>query len=519
MAKPKKPSKFPYVQAISENTGLGLDPKSARQSAGAFLTEDPNLLEEVLASKRVPDPKPDVPVAKRAPGVIDDAMIVGGKSIPKSGLMSFLGKHGGKLGLAAGAGAALYAALRDDKPNVSEASKPAGSDENKAPEQKQPETIDDTSLVPSSQKVEEKALERNFEMPELKFDPIDIDIGTREGPSEQELTDTARSEADKQRNYALLTRMGSQLGKAIAGGTYEIDDSAAKLMDENAVRLEQRAKADIEMQDNDPTSPASRLYKQIAISKGYNIKGDVSGKVLKELLPQFEAQRNAELNRQLQLEQMIGNREDRRDAREDKAEQKVKDRHDKFVTVAEKRSAEEFAPYQKVNRAKQSIEQNFDAIRNGANPGPRDVSILYEFIKLLDPESAVRDSEIELTQKGMSILESAGIRLKKIGSSALLSPSFRQGVLDIAKQTESSAKQQYKTRTTPLKAIAKQRGIPEERFGEFDPLLLEESMQNELTPKTSNSSVSTQVNELIQSRSDEDNKKRLLELRAKPRKQ
>lgn len=71
-------------------------------------------------------------------------------------------------------------------------------------------------------------------------------------------------------------------------------------------------------------------------------------------------------------------------------------------------------------------------IEAGERPGPRDVELLFKFIKAFDPESVVRESEIALAKSATSFMEGLKVWTKNKLKGALLSPDFRKAVLSAA---------------------------------------------------------------------------------------
>jgi hypothetical protein len=154
-----------------------------------------------------------------------------------------------------------------------------------------------------------------------------------------------------------------------------------------------------------------------------------------------------------------------------KADAKSKKDVDGFVTGAQKMLQKPFQQYQKVANARNSLQSYLQ----GGSSGPKDVAILYDFIKGLDPESAVREGEISLGQSAMSIFDKYGIKAKKLTKGDILSPAFRQAISGIMDMKETQAKESYTQLAQPFLFEAAKRGIPEEDYARFDYLSASEA--------------------------------------------
>lgn len=143
---------------------------------------------------------------------------------------------------------------------------------------------------------------------------------------------------------------------------------------------------------------------------------------------------------------------------------KEKKEKDAFVTGAQKSLMKPYQQYQKVASAKASL----DGYLKGESSGPKDVAILYDFIKGLDPDSAVKEGEIQLGRSAMSLFEQYGISAKKLTRSDILSPTFRTAIADIMKSKEAQARSNYEEIAQPFKLQGASRGLEEVDYGKFD---------------------------------------------------
>lgn len=135
-----------------------------------------------------------------------------------------------------------------------------------------------------------------------------------------------------------------------------------------------------------------------------------------------------------------------------------------FVKGAQKQLLKPYQEYQKVNTAYNSLEQ----LAKAKESGPNDIAILYDFIKTLDPNSVVREGEIHLSKQGMSALEGLGVSATRLTKGVLLSPAFRQGIVQIAKNKRDQAFSNYDQIRQPYLAEAASVGLSDEEVKRFD---------------------------------------------------
>lgn len=69
----------------------------------------------------------------------------------------------------------------------------------------------------------------------------------------------------------------------------------------------------------------------------------------------------------------------------------------------------------------------------------RDIGMLYSFIKILDPESVVREGEIKLSDSAIGMLERLGINAEKVLTGEILSDRQRAGMISVANDSFKNA--------------------------------------------------------------------------------
>ena len=62
----------------------------------------------------------------------------------------------------------------------------------------------------------------------------------------------------------------------------------------------------------------------------------------------------------------------------------------------------------------------------------RDIALLYSFVKVLDPESVVREGEIKLSDSATGVLQALGININKIFTGEILDEQKRNAILSVA---------------------------------------------------------------------------------------
>jgi|GEM_PF-4138728 hypothetical protein len=278
-----------------------------------------------------------------------------------------------------------------------------------------------------------------------------------------------RATIDNQFSNALL-RAATQAGAAIAGSGARADYNVVDALDKTVSQPEQIAKTAVdakkaqqsfdktrlELQDEaklrDPNSSASKMAKRILSKYGLNVNTakeaqDAGINIQNILLQEMASQRAKELA-------------------EIQSGKSVSKKTTDFVKGAQKALLKPYQEFQKVDNAYKSLQTFADDTKMQA--GPKDVAMLYDFIKTLDPGSVVREGEIALTRQGMSQLEALGLKINRITKSDLLTPEFRQGIAQIAKAKRDQAFEAYNQIRQPYIQEAESVGLKPEDFDRFD---------------------------------------------------
>jgi hypothetical protein len=91
-----------------------------------------------------------------------------------------------------------------------------------------------------------------------------------------------------------------------------------------------------------------------------------------------------------------------------------------------------------------SIGELEENIKRASPSGVKDIAIMYNFIKKLDPESTVRASELELMRESFSVWEKLSLTAEKIKANPqLLTPRVKKEMLDLAKELQKRTLEDY----------------------------------------------------------------------------
>jgi hypothetical protein len=100
------------------------------------------------------------------------------------------------------------------------------------------------------------------------------------------------------------------------------------------------------------------------------------------------------------------------------------------------------------------------------NPSSQaDIDVLYNFVKLLDQESAVREGEIGLAQQALSIQERLKTEMSRLGNKPrILSDKFIRDVNNLVGVYTKLSQDQYGRELKTKRSIAERIGIPKDEF-------------------------------------------------------
>jgi len=111
------------------------------------------------------------------------------------------------------------------------------------------------------------------------------------------------------------------------------------------------------------------------------------------------------------------------------------------------------------NAANTGIKKIREAIQSPDQDGFNDMSLVFNFMKVLDPGSVVREGEYATAMKNASLLESMGVRLNRVMTGQQLSPDQRKKLASAAERQFNSNKSTYQNYKAEKSEIAKKSGL------------------------------------------------------------
>ena len=113
-------------------------------------------------------------------------------------------------------------------------------------------------------------------------------------------------------------------------------------------------------------------------------------------------------------------------------------------------------------REQMSAASTVNSLATKPNPtNADDLSLIYAYVKLLDPGSVVREGEIKLTQQATPALQKLLMQYNRLfsDSGGLLDSNTRQNYLEAAQAVEHSSREAVRPEFEKYKKIAQERGI------------------------------------------------------------
>lgn len=436
--------------------------------------DDTSMMSKVEPTMSKANPSTLAETADALKGSVDDALTPG-MSLKK------------KAAIAAAAAAAVGAAKKmstnnGEQPSVDVAPQPK--------KQTQP-TANQESQVKEEQKIEkdQTITKSDIKAASDKAEQIITSLPEDQKPKTQQeaermkidysvmLLDAQRRE-NEQTLLTNLLRAGTTVGSAIAGvkpdysGVDALQSQTGKgvaqvkelITTDKAQRETDKAERELDNEKKmaDPNSDVSKQLRVLLAKAGYPTDDNVSAKQLKDMgvnvynLLAQEKQQQATL-KAVELKTQADSKADV--LKEAKNKQS-------FISGAQKMLLKPYQEFQKVNNAYTSLQN----LANNPNlkPGPRDVAMLYDFIKNLDPGSVVREGEIALMKQGYSRAEAFEMNMKKIIKSDILNQSFRDTMVEIAKMKKDQAETSYREIAQPFIINAGAMGMADTDMSKFD---------------------------------------------------
>lgn len=111
-----------------------------------------------------------------------------------------------------------------------------------------------------------------------------------------------------------------------------------------------------------------------------------------------------------------------------------------------------------------TVQDAYSKISSTSNSGAGDMSMLYQYVKLLDPGSVVRESEFATAAASGSFGERVAGAVKSVASGGRLPASLRKEFLDEAKRVYEGQKQGYDRTVENYKGLAKRNSLNEQNI-------------------------------------------------------
>lgn len=336
-------------------------------------------------------------------------------------------------------------------------------------------TEESKNLVAQDDKTEEeKAIEEQirelsvapkesaFEKPGLK----DIDFGAGQSTASLERLKEA---LQRSRDATLVSQMG-QAGAAMAAqmsGTRNLFEPTFQEQLKKAAAIPDEYLKEVQFEKEDPNSPMSQGYRNLARSMGFNIQGTASAADLERLMPQLANIYNQEQAQESRAQMAKENRESRLAelqmrlaAAVDMKKSAKDDKQDRFVQSLRKEATagslgKMFNNYNTALRMGNALEQF------AKDPGAyKDYATLMGGLKALQgDDSVVREAEVRLGMSATSLGNKIQNWTDRMISGKSLQPEQRAEMVQAVKILSETARKQYADAVQPILKQAQESGI------------------------------------------------------------
>jgi len=273
--------------------------------------------------------------------------------------------------------------------------------------------------------------------------------------------------AQARRNNIQLTQNLSEaadlLGSGISGrkplpkGTFDLSKQADQQVSDFLAKVDE--------QKNDPDSPVSKAFREYLNKFNINVKGDFTAAIGEKLMPTilkaFEADESNKLKAFISKENLKDRQndlllklEEKKEAAAEKKKNKEEDfKHDMRKELIQGPGKDLYNAYVKSSLSIQRLE---DAITNPS--GYKDLGNIYNYLKALDSDSAVREGELALGISVGSIPQKLHASFVKFLTGEMLDPSQRKQMLDVVKNYHGQNKDAYESYIAPAVAQGRRLG-------------------------------------------------------------
>lgn len=208
-----------------------------------------------------------------------------------------------------------------------------------------------------------------------------------------------------------------------------------------------------EAQANDPKSEYSKNHRQLA-----QAMLDMAG--LQSLSKTLEGMSASEIDKKFP---MFSNLATAKQAQDTKRELAAATRAGALSSAGEKKEAKKFEQETKLSSTVAKLDEklkysqgvyNLESFKEAvkSNPsGTLDVGLIYDYIKALDPNSAVREGEVDLITKASPFLQNVTNLPAKVTKGSMLPPQVRQQILKNIEMFNAAKKKQFLSNLKPIK--------------------------------------------------------------------
>tara|TARA_R110000868_G_scaffold66014_13_gene197055 strand:+ start:838 stop:2418 length:1581 start_codon:yes stop_codon:yes gene_type:complete len=262
-----------------------------------------------------------------------------------------------------------------------------------------------------------------------------------------------------------LGRASELIGSSIAGVkpiAQQVFTEQAKNSDKAVESFEQRA----EKEKSDPKSAISAQFRDFTRKFGITVPSNMSAEAAAKIMPYAYQKFAAQQAQEARAEEGKLARANARDMKEttleaariaagNKKEQKLTDKQTDFAEKIGK--AVQNKEYEKYTKLHNVVSRMQDSAKNPSAQG--DAALVYDFVKALDNESAVREGEISFVGAAASVPQRVQTYINRAYKGELLLPEQREEIMRIGKKSRDDQRKTWESSVTPALKRAERLGI------------------------------------------------------------
>lgn len=260
------------------------------------------------------------------------------------------------------------------------------------------------------------------------------------------------------------------------------NEAVNRLKTDEEMKQEKKKFLDQDMLRN-PNSSASIQARDIARRVGLKVSDQTTAKELADAGLPIGTLLTQKLSIDARKEDSALKREMMALAKEEKAEAKKDEGAGKHIDTYTKML---YKDYQGVQQAETNAKRANDIVAQnmaGVTPGAGDIAILYNFIKGLDKNSAVREGEIALSKQARSVLGRLDSEVKRIQGGDLLDKATREAFAELIDSSAKAEKMNFIKQKRNAIAAGAEKG--------YDPETLDRAIFADIPSKINNVETTT----------------------------